>query len=398
MTKLIRLGIEGFGKKLWLNLFIFIETAIIIVAANVIISNINSRWMLYEPLSYVVESDGYIFSIFEGDEDENNLYIEKMKKIEKKLKGDVTIHRTYVYEGFDKGKNASLSVYGFEKEFFANMAFPLKDGSFRKLRQSNDGEYIECVVTPNNLGYGVGSIITCGDSEKVMFKVVGVLTDSTYVTSSTTWGYGCRGFFESYTLKDSGSKGIYMYANAEKLKSVTGSYPCESEFITYNRKPSDYEYKYNNTVLGKRGYLFTLEQFKKNSLEYIEKLIKRTIPIYAGVMIIIGIGIICATIIQIKSRMKEYSIYYLCGASKGKCIFVSIVYNLIINLSAVIIGVCSFVVIYYSGINGKIGMIVNEYNMYVTMAIMAILLLVSAIVPFIRLGMTSVKELLIEEK
>lgn len=33
----------------------------VIVAANVIISNINSRWMLYKPLEYLAEKRGYIF-------------------------------------------------------------------------------------------------------------------------------------------------------------------------------------------------------------------------------------------------------------------------------------------------------------------------------------------------
>lgn len=408
MIKLIKLGMEGFGKRMWLNLFIFLETVIVIVAANVIISNINSRWMLYKPLEYLAEKRGYIFSIDDGETeeeeiDENENYYENnikvMKKIEKKLKGDISFHRVYEFSGFDEGKKVEFNVFGFEDEFYKGMSFPLKSGSWGSVKSGSDEEYIECVVTPNNKGYGVGSIIKSkkGD-EVIMFKVVGVLTDSTYVTSSGTWGYGCKGYFQSYTLKDADEMGVYMYANGDKLKSVSGSYPSDNEFITYNRTPSEYEYKYNNTVLGKRGYVFTTEQFKKNSLEYIEKLIRRTLPIYIGVIVIIGIGIICATIIQIKSRMREYSIYYLCGAGKRQCVFVSVVYNLMVTGAAVIIGVCSFIGIYYSAVSEKIGLIVNEYNIYTTLAVVAVLLLVSAIVPFVKLGMVPVKELLINEQ
>lgn len=66
--------------------------------------------------------------------------------------------------------------------------------------------------------------------------------------------------------------------------------------------------------------------------------------------------------------------------------------------AAVIIGVCSFIGIYYSAVSEKIGLIVNEYNIYTTLAVVAVLLLVSAIVPFVKLGMVPVKELLINEQ
>lgn len=88
--KLLTLGISHVSRKLWLNIFIFVQVAVIIVSANIMVANMNSRKLLYSPLSYVMEKDGYLFSSSYDDDDDRVRY-EKLKKAEGKLKGNVSL-------------------------------------------------------------------------------------------------------------------------------------------------------------------------------------------------------------------------------------------------------------------------------------------------------------------
>lgn len=395
--KLFTMGISHISRKLWLNIFIFVQVTVIIISVNVMIANMNSKNILYSPLRYIMEEEGYLFS-YDETIDEDEMSFEKVKKIESKLKGDYAIHRIYNMYGVVSGRGVEFNAYGFETEFYENMNFPLQEGSWN-LGEEDTG-YIECVIGPNNLGYGVGSILTYIDDsgKRVDFKVVGVLSNPTYMPNSAGWGYSCDGFFECYGtgIYSRGLSGLYMYVNGAKVKEYDHTAILESEFITYNRKPTEYEYQFNNSVLDRRGDVCTNELFRNNSHKYTDSLKDRFLPVFMGVMFIVAVGIISASMIQMMSQMREYSIFYLCGATRAKCIFISITCNMLTYITAALVGICGFIIIYNSSMNEKIGMVLEKNNLIITGAIVAVLIIISAIVPFIKLGMSSIKSLLVE--
>ena len=397
--KLFFMGISHVSRKLWLNIFIFLQVAVIIISVNVMIANMNSKNILYAPLSYVMEKEGHLFS-YDDDFDDTNMLFEKVKKTESKLKGNVRIHRIYEVYGVASGRGVEIYAYGFETEFYKNMHLPLQAGSWN-LGEEDTG-YIECVIGPNNLGYGVGSIITYeNDSgEPMKFKVVGVLTNPTYMPSSTGWAFSCDGFFQTYGVGEysRGVSGLFMYVNGAKVKEYDPTSIYGTEFITYDRKPTEYEYRYNNSVLSRRGDVYNIEDFRNNSYKYANSIRDRLLPIFIGVMFIVAVGIISASMIQMMSQMREYSIFYLCGATRAKCIFISITCNMLTYITAAVVGIGGFAILYNSSMNGKIGMLLEENNFIVTGAIVIVLILISAIVPFIKLGMSSIKSLLVESE
>ena len=136
--KLFTMGISHISRKLWLNIFIFIQVAVIIISVNVMIANMNSKNILYSPLSCFVEKEGYLFSY---DCDDENEMFEKIKKIESKLKGNVNIHRIYNMYGVVSGRGVEFYAYGFDTEFYENMHFTLKEGSWNLVEE--DKVYIE---------------------------------------------------------------------------------------------------------------------------------------------------------------------------------------------------------------------------------------------------------------
>lgn len=398
--KVIRLGISGIKKKLWLNIFLMIEVLIVITALNIMIANMNSKEILYEPFKYMAEKNGAVV----GTHDDYDSNLKGFKKFEKKLKGSFTVHRRYErLNMIQMNANRSLEVraYGYETEFYKNIHIPLSKGSWNLT--SEDGEYIECVICPNRFGVGVGSILTdkfSDENEKVVYKVVGVLANPTYAPSSSFAADRCTLFFDEYDMYKAGldSPDLFMYVNGKKLSQYKETNSSSGEFITYNGPVRRDIELYNRALLEDEGDSYSLKEFRENSMDYIMKMQRRLIPIFGAVMFVMMVGIVSASMIQMMSQMRQFGVFYLCGSSRIKCVMISIVGNLITYIISAILSVGILVAVYNSKLRLSIGMLFRINNVWATLGIMIILVIMSIIVPFIMLGVSSVKSILIENE
>ena len=404
MVKIIKLGVGGISKKLWLNIFLLIEVIVIIVASNIMVSNMNSKKVLYKPFEYMMNKDGFIYFNDEFIENVDGADILKaLKKVEKKLKGEYTIHRVYERNNRMKvtaGRSLDVIASGFETGFYKNINIPLSEGSWNLT--SEEGDVVECVICPNNLGIGVGSILKENDSdgENVTYKVVGVLANPTYRPVVDYAANSCDKFFKSYDANNVliDDPNLFMYVNGRKISQFSGTYVGSGEFVTYNKPMGHDVIEYNNTVLGRKGFYYSIREFKDNSIKYITKMQKKVFPIMCGVIIVVMVGIVSASMIQTMSQMRQYGVFYLCGASRMKCIMISIIGNLLTYIVAVAISTCIVVTVYNTGLRGKIGMVMEVNNIWITLLITGVLVMMSVVVPFVMLKMKSIKEILIKNK
>lgn len=404
MIKVIKMGLGGISKKIWLNIFLLVEVIVIIVASNVIVCNMNSKEILYEPFKYLMNKQGFVYATDPVLEDDTDNTLKVLKKMEKKLKGDFSVHRVYRRTSLLKlnaNRSLDVDVNGFETEFCKNMNIPLSEGSWDIT--SEDGEYVECVICPNRFGVGVGSLLTeknNGYGETLTYKVVGVLANPTYCPVSDYMSSGCNTFFESYDMNNEtiDSPNLFMYVNGRKLSEYSGTSVGYGEFITYNKTVGTDIIRYNNKVLDTKGFYYSIKEFKKNSEDYVLKMQRRFMPAFIGVMFVVMIGIISASMIQTMSQMRQYGVFYLCGASRIKCILISIIGNLLTYIISSVIAVCILAVMYNSSLRISIGMIFKMNNIRITVAVMGMLVVMSVIVPFIMLGVSSIKNILIQNE
>ncbi len=391
--KVLKLGINGISKNLWLNLFMFIQITVIVVAVNVMVANMNSRNILLQPFSYLQGKTGVMFNKFDADPDDDSMVL--LKKIEKKLKGNFTTHRIYD-GGFPDPKSVKyVEVIGMETEFYKNINIPLAEGSWDLL--SDSGNYVECVITQNTSGYGLGSIIKVHSDyvEDVTYKVVGVLSNPTYIIkSSCTSENCCNGFFESYDYNEPNTN-IFMYVNGDKLKQYSGQKPMVGEIITYDNGISKSNYLKNNGVLGRTADYVTLGKFFAKSEDYVKSLQKRVLPIFIGAFIVMSIGIISASVIQMMNQMREYGVCYLCGATWLQCVVLSISSNIVTYFSSFIVSALAMFMINMSRFKINYGFLYMKNNLLVTLGIFAVLLLVSVISPLIVLKTSNIRKLIL---
>lgn len=73
--KVLKLGINGISKNLWLNLFMFIQITVIVVAVNVMVANMNSRYILLQPFSYLQGKTGVMFNKYNADPDDDSMVL-----------------------------------------------------------------------------------------------------------------------------------------------------------------------------------------------------------------------------------------------------------------------------------------------------------------------------------
>ena len=277
------MGIGGISKKIWLNIFLLVEVIVIIVASNVIVCNMNSKEILYEPFKYLMNKQGFVYATDPVLEDDTDDTLKVLKKMEKKLKGDFSVHRVYRRTSLLKlnaNRSLDVAVNGFETEFCKNINIPLSEGSWDIT--SEDGEYVECVICPNRFGVGVGSLLTeknNGYGETLTYKVVGVLANPTYFPTSSYMSSGCNTFFKSYDMNNEtiDSPNLFMYVNGRKLSEYSGTSVGYGEFITYNKTVGVDIIRYNNKVLDTKGFYYSIEEFKKNSEDYVLKMQRKCI-------------------------------------------------------------------------------------------------------------------------
>ena len=404
MIKVIKIGIGGISKKIWLNIFLLVEVIVIIVASNVIVCNMNSKEILYEPFKYLMNKQGFVYATDPVLEDDTDDTLKVLKKMEKKLKGDFSVHRVYTRTSLLKlnaNRSLDVDVNGFETEFCKNINIPLSEGSWDIT--SEDGEYVECVICPNRFGVGVGSLLTeknNGYGETLTYKVVGVLANPTYFPKSNYMSSGCNTFFESYDMNNEtiDSPNLFMYVNGRKLSEYSGTSVGYGEFITYNKTVGADIIRYNNKVLDTKGFYYSIKEFKKNSEDYVLKMQRRFMPAFIGVMFVVMIGIISASMIQTMSQMRQYGVFYLCGASRSKCILMSIIGNILTYVISVVVSFCIVVTVYNTELRTKIGMVMEINNIWITLFIMVVLVAMSIVVPFVMLKVKSIKEILIKHE
>lgn len=118
-------------------------------------------------------------------------------------------------------------------------------------------------------------------------------------------------------------------------------------------------------------------------------------PIFIGAFIVMSIGIISASVIQMMNQMREYGVCYLCGATWLQCVVLSISSNIVTYLSSFIVSALAMFMINISRFKMDYGFLYMKNNLLVTLGIFAVLLFVSVISPLIVLKTSNIRKLIL---
>ena len=169
-------------------------------------------------------------------------------------------------------------------------------------------------------------------------------------------------------------------------------------FITYRSSPTDAIRNTNKELLtGQRGTFISMTDFKNSSDSYLYEQYIRLLPILLGVFIIVLAELICSVALHTKEQMRNYGIYFLCGARFRSCLRISLAYALIILAGGAVIGSCAFLIFQTTSYAQMFEQNIGLNNLLITLSFIPVMLIISLVIPFFMLQKTSPVEIIKSE-
>ncbi len=390
--KYFKFGFYSIVHKPMFNILIIIEIATILLVGNMAIAVANCREVLYIPYESFMQKDGYVFMPKQnpklgttGTYDEEH----KIANFYDSLKGDINIMLTHISQAPFKNTYINISFYA--PEIISKMNIPLLEGRWCCAERNGKGQ-IEAVVTQKESGPYLGDVLSTPAGDII---ITGVIEQNTYCPSgrNLVGNTDVRGFYDIYDEDDSIEGGygdlIASYAADKSFsdpRTITDSYAI----ITYNSEPSAEDRQYNEAELRSISqYFVTTSEFDKFTKEYLYEQFIKLMPILLCVFIIVLAELICSVAMSTHSQMKNYGIYFLCGCRWKDCLKISAAYSAIILVCGGVIGSSLFLLLQTTDYADLFEQNLGINNLYISLAMIAIMIIASLIIPFFMIRKTS---------
>lgn len=391
---MVKLILSNYVDRIKMNLVLTLQIVVILVLANIIVSSMNGRYMLYKPFEKMIKNEGVMFRPEDGIAQMITDFSRKdIENICHGIVGDSTIHMSYMTSDVisinDEMKEVVIHFY--EDEFVDSLRLPLSDGNWKLLKTDDS---IPCVIGPNNYGIKTGDYIKT-DSINTKFRVVGVLTDITYEPKLSGWGSNVKELFYNYDVRNEDN--LFMITKvsvADELEDIM--LPDYNVFIDYEKGLKDSEIRKNNSILVNKGQIVTYKKIREKSKLYIYKDINELLPVMIGAIIVICIGIVSAVSVSTESQFNNYKVFYLCGCTRQKCVLINVLSTNITIFLSVLLSYASILLYGIMSNATSLSIIINKNNILISMGIILIFEAMACIIPQVLIGKKSIKELLYE--
>ena len=389
--KYLKFGFYSVVKKPLFNILIIIEVAAILVLGNMVISVFNSRAVLYEPYEDILSQDGYVFQSRLSRSYDPEM---KFEKLCNSLKGDVTVIKTYqLFLQLDKNDMLSnANVYSVDENIYSKYNLPLLCGRWASTKKNSNGE-IEAVITGGKTAeeskYPLDAVF---DTEIGKIRIVGIIAANTYAPFvSMGTDSQLLNILNFYQVADETDQtALFVSSSADEALRNPCDMGVSKAFMYYNSEPTKEIRERNEQILmGGTRHLSELSVYRDNSIECLIEQYKKLLPILLCVFAIVLAELICSVAMNTKSQMRNYGIYFLCGCRWKGCLKISLAYSAILLTGGMIIGTAAFLIFQNTEYASLFEQNLAMDNIYITLAIFAVMLIISLVIPFFMVRGTS---------
>lgn len=396
-------GFFSIIKKPLFNILIILEIAAILVVGNMAISVYNYRTVIYKPYAEALEHDGYIYlpkatpliGTLNGAYDEDAL----LDKFYKSLRGDLTISETYSYILHDSSLEYAQdyhSVYALDPHIMSKMCLPLESGRWASNEKDADG-YVEAVATLG-AGYNIGDILPTQFGFEI--KIVGIIGPDSYMPAITVPS-GDDDVRYMYYVTTEATDYIFVSCSADEALHDAGARTRSITYIYYNTEPSKEDRAYNESELMKyaiNSTYTTTAEIKAKTMDYLNEQGQKMLPILICVFAVVLVELICSVAMHTKEQLRNYGIYFLCGCRWKGSLKISAAYSAIILLGGSIVGTIAYMLFQFTEYATLFGQSIEWNNLLITLIIIALMLILSLVIPFFQVRSTTPVETIKENK
>ena len=198
-------------------------------------------------------------------------------------------------------------------------------------------------------------------------------------------------------LKDIDSLLITSQSQLES-KHVGYSISNRKQLIKYKSDASQQEIDEMNNLLRGLGPTVDMKEFYDRSQNYFYNQMLKIVPLLICTILLIVVSTISISALNIKNNIKLYSVFYVCGSNRRKCLCLCL-FNSILT---VVIGIAiTYIIMSISNISGALGQTVIQItNIGILMCAVAVVvhIVCSMIMPVVLMNKNSLIENLTENE
>ena len=383
----IKLAFHIILYKPWFNLLIILEVTAMLILTNAVIAAYNSRQMLYAPYRDILAEQGVILML------ENKEILEiadddDIRAITDRHNGNLDYD-----ELFDMaGDNAySVFCYCIDHDVFEKLRMPLSAGRWASSEKTTDGA-VEVVIS----GGTDAELNRVYDTPEGKIKVVGILTDSTYIPPGNFRNIMEKrnmNIFDYYEVFDRNvsQRAPFAIADGNILGRSDNALMESILFITYGHSVSEEDCKANNQFLKRFGVIRRMdgddseENFQtvaQASEKALQDIYTKMLPIILAAVVVVLAGLIGSVSIATIRQRKNFGIFFLCGCRHKDCTNIILAYLSLLFTASVLLTVAGIGIMKLMNMNYIMGAVYGWNNLLISIAEMIAMYLLAMILPY----------------
>lgn len=426
-----KLGLHLFSRKNTLNIMLIILIALSLLIVNICLGMFNEETSLLDSVQgFDKENDYYFmytqnFSLFGFSENTEDLKEEDLIN----AVGNEDFQLGIIYTGTsDIQIKQSFNTHLAKQKYVTFFAFDdytlnclnynqLISGVWCTKAEHKDG-YLNVVALEGS--YNVGDTFEISlqrrydkfdeNGELYLYEyvpftakclVTGVMKGGSYIFNNTMSNALSLSQFmtPTFTNKANGEKSVIYFSYEDELFQdfLNDERPCEQlstcAFLHFDDSISETEVYKIRENLSNVGWIVSIQDICDKSEQEIMNVVLELIPFMFGVFLLTVICLICMITLNAMDHMKTYSVYYLCGMNWSDMKKILFSYALIVMLSSLLLFGLFFVGAWFLMGMSRI-MLLKPNNLYVTLGIILVMILIFVFIPYILLARSSPKDAL----
>lgn len=398
---MLALGFKEFQRRVFTNLFVALQLAVILVLIISASSVLFYRTSFYSPLKSYIEGEGMYSQIRTealGAMNEKDI-IEKYPVIESIISANA-VDATSDFSNLIAYTDNMINIY--EPK--------MKYGKWLSECDLSNGEVYGIVSSKANLSVGDTVKITSVQFDEkdyefknpkykdIEIKIVGVVDDNASLLCLDDYFSYDDNYKNLYgNVKDIDSLLITSQSQLES-KHVGYSISNRKQLIKYKSDASQQEIDEMNNLLRGLGPTVDMKEFYDRSQNYFYNQMLKIVPLLICTILLIVVSTISISALNIKNNIKLYSVFYVCGSNRRKCLCLCL-FNSILT---VVIGIAiTYIIMSISNISGALGQTVIQItNIGILMCAVAVVvhIVCSMIMPVVLMNKNSLIENLTENE
>lgn len=398
---MLGLGFKEFQRRIFTNLFVALQLAVILVLIISASSVLFYRTSFYSPLKSYIEGDGMYSQI-------RTEALEAMNEKDIKEKYPV-IESIISANAVDATSNFSDMIAYTDDTI--NMYEPkMKSGKWLSKCDLSDNTVFGIVSTKSNLSVGDNVKITSMRYDEIDYEfqnpiyedfeiqIVGILDDNADVLCLDDYFSYNDDYRNMYgNVRDVDSLLIMSQSQLDS-KQVGHSLSNRKQLIKYKNDAPQQEIDEINNFLRSFGPTVDMKEFYNRSQNYFYNQMLKIVPLLICTVLLVVVSTISISALNIKNNIKLYSIFYVCGSNRGQCLSLCFFNSTLTTLIGLAI---TYIIMNISNISGILGQTVIQItNGGILMCAVAVLVHITCcmIMPVVLMNKNSLRENLTENE